>query len=85
MTVKAIYMGQQKNGEYWVNVRNAQPKGLIGDAGYIRHFNSKDEAKAYTKEVNETGVDSFVKQEPKQEPLNIRHEGDTFVSSQKAN
>ena len=53
----------------------------VGEYSVI--LNSKDEAKAYTKEVNETGVDSFAKQEPKQEPLNIRHEGDTFVSSQK--
>ena len=81
MSVKAIYMGPREDGKYWVNVRNAQPKGLIGDAGYIRRFNSKDEAKAYTKDVNKTGVDTFSKQEQKQEPLNIRHSGDSFVSS----
>ena len=84
MSVKAIYMGPRENGEYWVNVRNAQPKGLIGDAGYIRRFNSKDAAKAYAKEVNKTGEDTFTKNEPKQVPLNIRHEGDTFVSSKSA-
>ena len=96
MTVIADYMGPRQGGVYWVNVRNEKPSGLIGDGGVIRRFESEDDAKAYAKTVNETKPtseqeykmyqDKFEKSKPEpQQPLNIRHEGDVFVSSQKAN
>ena len=84
MTVIAKDLGQ-RNGEYWVNVRNAEPKGMIGDAGVIRRFNDKSTAQNYIEQVNKTGVDVFVmKKEDEQSPLPLqRHEGDTFESAQK--
>jgi hypothetical protein len=86
MAVVANYIGLKNSGDYWVNVRNAEPKGLIGDGGVIRRFASEKEAKEYTNQVNTTGVDTFqLKKDEPQQPLNIRHEGDVFVSSAKAN
>ena len=95
MTVEAVYMGPRKDGSYWVNVKNANPTGMIGDAGVIRRFDSKKDAKVYTKMVNDTKpssqgeyqmyMDKFEKnpQNP-QQPLTIRHEGDVFVSQNSA-
>lgn len=79
MTVIAKDMGQ-KNGKYLVNIRNAEPKGLIGDAGLVRQFDDKDAAKNYIDQVNKTGVDTFKHADENvqsQLPLQ-RHEGDTF-------
>lgn len=79
MTVIAKEMGQ-KNGKYIVNVRNAEPKGLIGDAGLVRQFDDKGAAKNYIDQVNKTGVDTFVHADEivqSQLPLQ-RLEGDTF-------
>lgn len=79
MTVIARDMGQ-RNGKYLVNVRNAEPKGLLGDAGVVRQFDDKDIAKNYIEQVNKTGEDTFVKNEVNnQAPLPLkRHAGDTF-------
>lgn len=96
VTLAANYIGQKQNGDYWVNVRTARPSGLIGDAGVIRRFTNEEQAKAYTKLVNNTELtssqeyklyqDLFVKEkEEPQQPLNIRHEGDEFVKSKEAN
>ena len=96
MTVEAVYMGPRQGGDYWVNVKNANPSGMIGDAGVIRRFKTEDDAKAYTKTVNDTKPsseqeyklyqDKFEKSSPEpQQPLNIRHEGDVFVPSAQAN
>lgn len=89
MTVEAVYMGPKQGGDYWVNVRNANPTGMIGDGGVIRRFDSEKDAKDYAKWVNDAKPsskdeyqmyqDKFQKSEPKQEPLNVRHEGDVFV------
>ena len=81
MAVKAIYMGERANGEYWVNVRTAKPKGMIGDAGFIRRFDSKKEAKEYAKTVNKTGIDHFTLADKPAQVLPIRHEGDVFVKA----
>ena len=83
MAVEAIYMGQSKDGAYWVNVRNAEPKGMIGDAGVIRRFETKQEAKEYAKKVNETGVDTFEYKKDVSEEKPVRHQGDTFELSSK--
>ena len=82
MTVVANYIGQ-KSGEYWVNVKNANPKGMIGDGGVIRRFESEDAARNYAKQVNDTGVDSFSLSKPAGNNNPVRHEGDTFVPSSK--
>lgn len=80
MTVVANYIGQKDDNMYWVNVKTANPTGNIGDAGVIRRFNTQEEAKTYTNEVNQTGVDSFVKtNNMAEEP--VRHQGDVFVPS----
>ncbi|MBR6099589.1 hypothetical protein IKP85_07565 [bacterium] len=96
VTLAANYMGQRPSGDYWVNVRTARPSGMIGDAGVIRRFQNEEQAKAYVKLINNTPLtseqeyklyqDMFVKEKPEpQQPLNIRHEGDTFVKSATAN
>ncbi len=96
MTVEAVYMGPRQGDNYWVNVRNANPTGMIGDAGVIRRFKSEEEAKTYAKTVNDLKPsseeeyklyqDKFEKSKPEpQQPLNIRHEGDEFVKSKEAN
>lgn len=77
MEVQANYIGPKGDGGYWVNVKTAHPKGRIGDAGFIRKFNTEEEAKIYTDIVNTTGQDVFVKQ--KQDDLaSGPHAGDTF-------
>ena len=78
--VEAKYMGQCDGQYYCVNVRTANPTGNLGDAGVIRKFETKDEAKAYANEVNATGVDTFVHNNPIKND-NVRHEGDVFVAS----
>ena len=94
MTVEAVYIGPRQGGDYWVNVKNANPTGAIGDGGVIRSFKTEDEAKAYTKTVNDTKPssqeeyklyqDKFEKSKPQSEqPQNVRHEGDVFVKSDK--
>ncbi len=93
MTVEAVYMGKRGTGEYWVNVRNANPTGMIGDGGVIRRFDSKEAAQGYTQQVNSARPtseaeykmyqDMFVKETP-QQPLTIRHQGDVFVSQNSA-
>ena len=83
MAVEAVYIGQSRDGDYWVNVKNAQPKGMIGDAGVIRRFESKQEAKEYAKKVNETGVDTFEYKSEVSSEKPVRHEGDTFELSSK--
>ena len=80
MAVEAIYKGQQNDGYYWVNVKNANPKGLIGDAGVMRRFENEKQAKEYADSVNKTGIDTFIKKE-EQKPMPIRHEGDVFIKS----
>ncbi len=79
MTLIAKDLGQ-RNGKYLVNVRNAEPKGLIGDAGIVRQFDDKKTAKNYIEQVNKTGEDVYVKSENnKQTSTSLqRHEGDTF-------
>lgn len=79
MTVIAKDMGQ-KNGKYLVNVRNAEPKGLIGDAGLVRQFDDKGVAKNYIDQVNKTGIDTFVHADEnvQSQPPMQRFEGDTF-------
>lgn len=78
MAVEAIVMGGNPQKGYAVNVRNANPKGMLGDAGVIRVFETKEEAKAYANLVNTTGQDVFVKNPIKDEPLKP-HQGDEFV------
>lgn len=82
MTVVAKYMGQ-RGDVYWVNVRNAKPTGMIGDAGYIVRFDTKEEAKEYVKCVNKTGVDCFQKTEDTTDEKTVRHEGDVFEMTTK--
>ena len=81
MAVKAIYMGEGKDGFYLVNVRTANPTGNIGDAGFIRRFPSKDAAKNYTDSVNKTGEDTFIKNDKSNQTSLPRHEGDVFVKA----
>ena len=57
--VEAVYIGPSNDGSYWVNVKNSNPKGMIGDGGVIRRFDTKEEAKIYANKVNSTGVDTF--------------------------
>ena len=94
MTVEAVYIGPKQNGDYWVNVKNANPTGAIGDGGFIRTFSTKQDAKDYTAWVNKTNPsdeeerkmyqDKFEKSKPQSEqPKNVRHEGDVFVKSDK--
>ena len=60
--VQAINMGE-RNGQYWVNVRNANPKGMIGDAGVIRRFKTEEEASIFTDVVNKNkSEDMFMNQ-----------------------
>ena len=80
MTLVANYVGE-RNGEYWVNVKTANPSGKIGDGGVIRRFESKEDAKKYAKLVNETGVDTFEYRKDVQNNEPVRHEGDTFERS----
>lgn len=61
MQVKARLIGGDSDKGYLVNVRNANPKGMIGDAGVIRKFKDKHEAQSYVDLVNSTGQDVFVK------------------------
>lgn len=82
--VEAVYVGQ-RGQDYWVNVRNANPQGMIGDAGVIRRFDSKEDAKAYAQQVNATGVDIFAPKPPTYNDNAIRHSGDEFVYSQRPN
>ena len=83
MAVEAIVMGGNSQKGYAVNVRNANPKGMLGDAGIIRFFETKEEAKTYANLVNTTGVDVFLKKDPiKDEPLQL-HKGDEFVKTAK--
>lgn len=82
MTVVANYMGQ-KNGTYRVNVKNANPKGMLGDGGVIRYFDTEKAAREYIKQVNATGEDSFSKNISSQNNAPVRHQGDTFVPSSK--
>lgn len=63
-SVEAVYIGPKNDGSYWVNVRNANPQGMIGDGGVIRRFDTKEEAKNYADKVNSTGTDTF---EPRRE------------------
>lgn len=79
MEVQARYMGESSRGGYYVNVRNANPKGMIGDAGVLRMFKTEDEAKLYTDFVNQTGQDIFIKR-PKEENGKALHSGDDFIS-----
>ena len=79
MTVKAVMMGCDDNGKYRVNVRKAKPTGMIGDAGFIRYFDSKEEAKEYVKAVNKAGVDVFEKKANEPQEENVIHQGDVFV------
>ena len=77
--VEGIYMGQQGQS-YLVNVRTKNPTGKLGDAGYIRRFDSKEEAKIFAEQVNETGVDTFEKQPVTNDDQETRHAGDEFIS-----
>ena len=77
MAVEAVYMGQKDN-KYWVNVKNANPTGKIGDGGVCRPFSSEEAAKAYAASVNEKGVDTFVSQDSSKELPLQRHQGDVF-------
>ena len=52
-------------------------------AGVIRRFETKEQAKAYAKSVNETGVDSFAKEHNAMPEPPVRHQGDVFVPSEK--
>ena len=81
--VEAKYLGYHDGSGYWVNVRNANPTGNIGDAGVIRNFETKEEAKEYAQLVNSTGVDTFVKRPSINIDKPVYHEGDKFVSSKK--
>lgn len=83
MEVQAKYMGGNDTKGYMVNVRNAHPKGMIGDAGYIRRFETDKAAKAFTTLVNETGEDFYQKEQLKPEkPIPVRHIGDDFVKAE---
>ena len=79
--VVAKYMGQMGPNDYGVNVRTAHPTGKIGDAGFVRRFNSEHEAKEYAKSVNKTGKDTFVKDDKSRQTPIQRHEGDVFVKA----
>lgn len=65
--LEANYLGYHDGQGYWVNVKTANPTGMIGDAGIIRRFDSKEDAKAYANEVNSTGMDVFVRTTKPQE------------------
>ncbi len=83
MTVEAKYIGGDETKGYMVNVRNAHPKGMIGDAGYIRRFETDKAAKAFTALVNETGEDFYQKEQLKPEkPIPLCHIGDDFVKAE---
>ena len=81
MTVKAVIVGCDDNGRCKVNVKNTNAAGSIGGGGMIRVFDSKEEAKAYAKAVNATGVDVFEKKVDKPQEENVIHQGDMFVKS----
>ena len=82
MTVKAVSMGvDSKNGKYLVNVKNTEAKGMIGGAGIVRQFDTKEDAKQYIKAVNKSGVDVFEKKDSNDKVEFVRHEGDTFTFS----
>lgn len=85
--VTAKYMGYDKSSQtYLVNVRTAHPTGKIGDAGYIKRFDEKEEAKNFTKVVNDTKQDVFIPQKPqKNNDVIVRHQGDTFTQAFKGN
>ena len=84
MTVKAISMGvDSRNGKYLVNVKNTEAKGMIGGAGMIRQFDTKEEADEYIKAVNKSGVDVFEKKDSNDMVEFVRHEGDTFTLTSK--
>jgi len=74
-------MGQRDDNKYWVNVKTANPSGKLGDAGVIRQFDTKEEAKAYANCVNETGEDCFIKTKEEVPEAPVRHQGDVFESS----
>lgn len=76
-SVEARYMGYREGYGYMVNVKNANPTGMIGDGGIIRRFETKEEAKEYIKSVNATGKDTFVPQNKEEEPIPLA--GDEFV------
>lgn len=78
--VVANYVGYHDNVGYLVNVKTAKPTGNMGDAGVIRQFETKEEAKAYADYVNATGVDTFAHQNPIVD-TNVRHQGDEFAYS----
>lgn len=81
--VEARYLGYHSGEGYWVNVRNANPTGNIGDGGVIRRFKTEEEAKAYAHEVNEIGVDTFVHKPQINDNAGVRHAGDEFIPSKK--
>ena len=83
VTLEAKYLGYHDGEGYWVNVRNANPTGKIGDGGVIRRFETKEEAKEYAKEVNATGIDTFIHTQNTNNNPNVRHVGDEFISSEK--
>lgn len=78
MGIQAKYLGQDNSGSYRVNVRTANPTGKLGDAGVIRYFDTKEEAKDYAKIVNTTGVDVYQKTSMVNDDEPVRHAGDTF-------
>ncbi len=83
LEVEARYVGGNENKGYMVNVRPAHRKGNFGDGGVIRTFETKQEAKTYSKLVNETGQDIFVnnKTNNHMDERPIRHYGDDFINS----
>lgn len=83
MTVEAKYLGYHEGEGYWVNVRNANPTGKLGDGGVIRRFETKEDAKNYTQEVNSTGIDTFSYTTKPNNNNVVRHDGDEFISSNK--
>lgn len=84
--IEARYIGYDKTRQqYLVNVRTANPTGKIGDAGVIRFFETKNEAKDYTRRINQTKQDIFVPEKKEKNDLTVIHQGDAFVQSFKGN
>lgn len=85
--VEAKYLGyDDRIQKYRVNVRTANPTGKIGDAGVIRYFETKNDAKDYTNIVNKTKQDVFTPEVKKtKEDIPVRHAGDVFAMSFKSN
>lgn len=80
VTLEARYVGGNPESGYRVNVKNANPTGMIGDGGVLRYFDTKTEAVMYTNLVNATGKDVFtMEREYEKDRMPERYDRDGFV------